>query len=145
MVNKNIILRLIDKLRKYLNDYSFLHQKYSLTDYENKPETYLAIDRILQLTIKCSIDIGKEIIVAADFEKPANYREVFIILHKRKVISRDLSKKMQVLARFRNELVHDYLFLAPQKVFNAFQDEFKTFKRYLKETEKILEAKNKKS
>lgn len=144
MVNKNIFLRLIDKLRKYLNDYSFLRQKYTLTDYENKPEAYLAIDRILQLTIECSLDIGKEIIVAADFEKPANYREVFVILSKRKVISHDLSEKMQVLTHFRNELVHDYLFLDPQKVFNIFQNEFKTFEQYLKEIEKFLEKKTKK-
>ena len=138
MANKRIIFQLIKKLREYLDAYNNYLKKYKFSDYESNPDAYFSIDRVLQLTIECSIDIGKEIITGLDLEKPLNYKHVFGILSRRKIISHKLSEKMQKLAGFRNELVHDYLYLDPKKVFDIFQNEFKTFENFLKEIEILL-------
>lgn len=138
MANKKILLQLAKKAKDYLSIYKKLRNKHSFSEYEGNAEIYMAIDRVLQLTIECSIDIGKEIITGLELEKPLNYKHVFVILSRKKIINHNLSEEMQEMAGFRNELVHDYLYLDPKKVFNIFQDKFKIFENYLKAIETFL-------
>lgn len=137
MSNEEIIYRRIKKLREYISKLKTL-QKHSFEEFELNTEVNWSVDRGLQLAIECSIDIGKEIITAFDFEKPESYQRVFQILDKYKIIEKDLSKKMQELARFRNKLIHDYLYLDPKEIYKIFKKSIKDFENYLYSIEKFV-------
>lgn len=139
MSNKDLVIQLISKLEEYLKKLKFL-QKYSkekfLTDWQIEAQ----VNRIMQLAIECSIDIGEEILSGVKTRPPKTYKETFLLLYQNKVIKQDLMKKMRDLCEFRNELVHDYLYLGPEKIYNKFIVAPATIERYLKNTKKFLKA-----
>jgi uncharacterized protein YutE (UPF0331/DUF86 family) len=67
-----------------------------------------AIERNFQLAIECAIDIGEIIISKEGFERPEDYRSVFLILGKHGVLPEDFAEKFSAAAGFRNLLVHIY-------------------------------------
>lgn len=67
------------------------------------------VERKLQLAAQVSIDLGNHLIAYFGFETPKDYKDIFEILAKEGVISKDLSSNMKKIAGFRNILVHDYL------------------------------------
>jgi uncharacterized protein YutE (UPF0331/DUF86 family) len=77
----------------------------------NLEENYVvrsAIERNFQLAIECAIDIGEIIISKEGFERPEDYRSVFLILGKHGVLPKDFAEKFSAAAGFRNFLVHIY-------------------------------------
>lgn len=143
MSNK-IILKIIDRLKEYLSKLKEL-QKYSEKDFLTNWQIEWNIGRGLQLSMECAIDLGQEIITGKNLRKPSSYREVFIILEKAKIISSEISQKMQYLARFRNKLVHDYLFLDPKETYKTFQEYLPYLEKFLREVENYLKKINPKS
>jgi len=75
---------------------------------EENYEVRSAIERSFQIAIECAIDIGEIIISQEGFERPEDYRSVFLILGKHGVLPKDLAEKFSVAAGFRNFLVHIY-------------------------------------
>lgn len=137
MSNKKIIYQYIEKFREYLSKLKTL-QKYSFEEFDKNIEVNWSINRGLQLIIECSIDLGEEIISGLGLAKPNTYKETFIILTQRNIISNNLAKKMQRLVNFRNRLVHDYLYLDQEEIYKTFQEDLKFFEEYLLTIEKML-------
>lgn len=135
-----ILKEILDKLRGYLNEIKRF-QKYSFEEFEQKIEINWALDRGLQLIIESSIDAGKEIITTFNFRKPTTYAQVFQILSQHKIIQSYLAEEMQRLSNFRNELVHDYLYLDPKKIYDVFRNDLTYFEQYLLEVEKFIKEK----
>lgn len=75
---------------------------------EENYEMRSAIERNFQLAIECAIDIGEIIISKEGFERPEDYRSVFLILGKNGVLPKDFAEKFSAAAGFRNFLVHVY-------------------------------------
>ncbi len=67
-----------------------------------------AVERNFQLAIESAIDIGEIIISEKGFERPEDYRSVFLILGKQGIIPMDFAEYFSVAAGFRNVLVHIY-------------------------------------
>ena len=67
-----------------------------------------AVERNFQLAIESAIDIGEIIISEKGFERPQDYRSVFLILGKQGIIPMDFAEDFSVAAGFRNVLVHIY-------------------------------------
>ena len=67
-----------------------------------------AVERNFQLAIESAIDIGEIIISEKGFERPEDYRSVFLILGKQGIIPMDFAEDFSVAAGFRNVLVHIY-------------------------------------
>lgn len=137
MPNEKLILQYLQKLREYLANLKTL-KKYSFDEFNEQIEINWSINRGLQLIVECSIDLGEEIIGGMDIAKPNTYRETFKILSRKGVISSSASKEMQRLAEFRNRLVHDYLYLDQEEIFEVLQNDLKQFEKYLLEVENFL-------
>lgn len=75
-----------------------------LTNYTKQDAVILNIERACQ----AAIDMGNRILKTTNLGLPQSNRDTFIKLEKNKIISSDLSKKMQAMAGFRNLAVHDY-------------------------------------
>jgi uncharacterized protein YutE (UPF0331/DUF86 family) len=67
-----------------------------------------AIERNFHLAIESALDIGEILISEENFEKPEDYKSVFLILGKNNVIPKDFAENFAPIAGFRNVLVHLY-------------------------------------
>jgi len=70
---------------------------------------YWGIERGLQISIECIIDIANIIISSLDVQKPDTYKESIIELAKHNIIPGKFSDKIANMVSFRNILVHDYM------------------------------------
>ncbi len=137
MSNKQILNQYLEKLREYIKNLNSFTE-YSFKEFDKNIQINWAINRGLQLAIECSIDIGEEIITGLNLPKPQAYKHAFQILARHQVIPYKLSKRMQRLAEFRNRLVHDYLFLDQEEIYNVLQRDLKYFEKYLLTIEKFV-------
>ncbi len=133
---EKIAIRL-KKLREYYKILKGL-QKVSLNDFQNDPVLRGALERYLQLASEASIDIGEMIISAKGWDNPLFYSDVFVILEKEKVISKRLSKNFVAIAKFRNILVHDYVEINLNKMYNYLQNDLDDFKKFILAIAKFL-------
>ena len=67
-----------------------------------------AVERNFQLAIESAIDIGEIVISEEGFERPQDYRSVFLILGRNGIIPKDFAEDFSLAAGFRNVLVHIY-------------------------------------
>lgn len=108
MVNKDILVTRLDKLKEYV-DFLESVKKHDKENYIKDPYIYGASERFLHLGIECVIDIANHIISDMGYRKPESNRDVFTILYENNILSKDLTERLSDMASFRNILVHDYL------------------------------------
>jgi len=78
-------------------------------------------ERGLQLSLEAVFDIGNHILVAAFGDQPQDYEDVLRRLERHAVVDPALAKRLRGLGRFRNLLVHRYLDLDPDRVYDHLQ------------------------
>lgn len=69
---------------------------------------YWGIERGIQISIECIIDICNIIISTLEIEKPDTYRESILSLAENNILPQKFSKNLANMVSFRNILVHDY-------------------------------------
>ncbi|WP_456470730.1 type VII toxin-antitoxin system HepT family RNase toxin [Caminibacter sp.] len=77
-------------------------------EFENNFTKQDAVILNIQRAIQQAIDLGTYIIKQTKLEIPKSSREVFEILEKNKIISKELSKNLQKMVGFRNLALHEY-------------------------------------
>ena len=85
------------------------------TDYRH---TWLA-ERGLELAAQAILDIGNHILAGQFGESAPEYEEILTRLGAHRVLSDDLGGRLRGLGGFRNILVHGYLRIDPDKVYDA--------------------------
>jgi len=92
------------------------------------------VERNLEVAIQSCIDIANRIISLIDLEKPKDYYESITILGKENILPYDFAQKFAPIAGFRNILIHEYLDIDWEEVYNNLQniDQFYDFMDYIK-------------
>lgn len=116
MVNDEIILSRISKLEEYIK-FLYTINRYSKDEFLKNPMIYGSAERFLHLAIECIIDIGNHIIADMGYRKPTSNREIFEVLFEHEIIKAGLQENLSNMAGFRNILVHDYIKLDREIVF----------------------------
>ena len=116
----------LEKLRGYLQTLKAV-QKNDLGSFKKDPFIHGAAERYLHLSIECLLDIGNHIIAERGYPKPETYGEILQILADNEVISGKLFGELEGMAAFRNVLVHDYLKLDLEKVYQVITDRLRYF------------------
>jgi uncharacterized protein YutE (UPF0331/DUF86 family) len=106
---------LLERLEEYLKSLRE-HSKVTQDELEDSDVLLTYVERKLQLATQACIDLGNHLIAHFGFETPKDYKDIFEILAKEGVISKDLSSNMKKMAGFRNILVHDYLSIDVGKI-----------------------------
>lgn len=135
MVRREVVIFRIDKLKEYLR-YLEDVKKYSREEYIKNPLIYGSTERFLHLTIECVMDIANHLISDFRFRKPESNRDVFDILYENDIIDRKLKENLCNMASFRNILVHDYLKLDREIVYDIILnnlDDIITFANIIKD------------
>jgi uncharacterized protein YutE (UPF0331/DUF86 family) len=114
------IVARLDKLDEYGKILKEL-RKMSRSEFVADYHVYGLAERYLQLSIECLLDIGRLIITGLGLRKPDRHQEVIEILWEADIISADLASRLQGIAGFRNILVHDYLKLNRNLVYDNLQ------------------------
>ncbi|MBU4512939.1 DUF86 domain-containing protein [Patescibacteria group bacterium] len=96
------------------------------------------IERTLQQTLEVVITIGEMVISEFGFKKPDKNRDIFKVLAQEKIYSQKLAEDLAEFAEFRNILVHDYVKLDLNKVYDNLIKGIPIFKQYIRYIAKYL-------
>ena len=137
-IEKSLITTKLSKLREYQRFLNEL-QTTSIEDLTSDFKTRGAVERYLQVSIECIVDIGNEIISSLQLQRPERYRDIPIILAEAKIIPKIFAEKIASMIGFRNLLVHDYASMDLNLVYEFLQTRLPDFEAFTKYIAKWLE------
>lgn len=138
MINSNVINSRISKLREYLKilkEISKENKAKFISDYR----IYGLAERYLQLAIECVLDIGNHLISRLELRKPEIYQDILLILGENAIIPKEFAEKLAKAAGFRNILVHDYIDIDKNIVYEHLIEETTDFERFIEYILKYLQ------
>lgn len=122
---------LLKQAEKYKN---MVDRKRFLTDQMAQD----AICRALQSMLEAGLTIGDMIIAENDLRKPEKNDDIFDILAEGKVYPRSFAEELWGAGGFRNILVHNYVDLNLNLVYDNLEKGIPTFKKYARYIAKFL-------
>lgn len=90
-------------------------------------------ERLLQVSIEAMLDIGSHIIAEEELGEPLEYRDVFSLLVKNKIIRKTSKEKLMQLASLRNRIVHVYEDIDHKLIHRYLQKELSDIEKFTKE------------
>lgn len=130
---KNEILNKLERLQGYvriLNTY----KKCSIQDINEDFTLSGAIERYLEVSLECVLDIGEMVISKGGFRKPETYKEIIEILGEEGILPEEFAERFAEAAKFRNILVHMYAEIDVEMVYEILQNnlgDFNDFARFI--------------
>ncbi|MEW6418604.1 MAG: DUF86 domain-containing protein [Nitrospirota bacterium] len=137
MVDKLLLGRKITQMETYLGQIRE-YSKISVTAYKNDWKTQRIVERTLQILIELCIDIANHLISDKGMRLPTGYADTFKVLAENKIISKNLFKIMEKMAKFRNVVVHQYEKIEPSIVVSILHKNLDDFEKYKKAIVKYL-------
>lgn len=125
------------KLRQILTNLEEV-RKVPREDFVASFRHYWLAERGLHLAAETVFDIGNHLLAGHFNIHPADYEEVLIKLGEQGVISAGLCRRMTGLGGFRNILVHGYLEIDENRVYQSLQGELGGFDAFAEEIEAFL-------
>ncbi len=129
MVDRDVLDRRLAKLEE------LLRQLRRLAAIEK--QTFLAdelvrasAERWLQLAAECSLDLAHHLIADRGWKTPSTYREAFEILNRENVLDGESAYQMALWAGLRNVLVHLYLEVEPERLYQILQEDLDQLERF---------------
>jgi Protein of unknown function DUF86. len=92
---------------------------------------YWGIERGIQISIECVIDISNIIISALGIEKPDTYKESILALSKVGVLPQTFARNVSNMVSFRNILVHDYMKVEEKIIVDILKNHLDDFVKYI--------------
>lgn len=129
MVDKNLILRKISELEKYLEQLKEF-SAITLDEYKSDWKTQRIIERTLQIMIETCVDIANHIIADNNMRPPTSYADTFKVLSEKSVLNNELSDIMSRMTKFRNIVVHQYEKVDAGIVINILKKNLDDFLKY---------------
>src|SRR5438874_11058347 len=114
-------------MRQYIALLRKIHQRSDEKTFIKDPLIYGNAERYLQLAIQCVLDISNHIVADLRLNLPTDNRELFEMLAAHKILPKTLSKKLTLMAGFRNILVHEYLEIDRRRVFSVLKNDLPDF------------------
>ena len=137
-VDKDVIMAKLSKLKQYLNYLRELRRS-NFEDFMGDFKITGAVERYLQVSIECMIDVGNEIISSLQLQRPERYRDIPYILARSGVISERFADTMASMIGFRNLLVHDYAAINLKLVYEFLQTKLTDFEEFIRQIVEWLE------
>ncbi len=131
MVDRNRVLSKLDELEQYLKELRSVLPG-NFREYQ-AIEKKRSCERLLQLSVECSIDICKLLVAGRRLGLPSEENDLFEKLFKAKIISSRLSKLLKEMRGFRNILVHEYAEIDDELVFDMATKRLTDFELFKKE------------
>lgn len=121
-VDRGLLATRVAKIRDQLRHLTKL-EALSREDFLASTTEQHAVERELQIVIEACLDIGHHVISREGLRRPGDYRDVFAVLREAGVIQAELGRRLEDMASFRNRLVHGYLDVEPERVYEMARKE----------------------
>lgn len=108
--------------------------------YEENKHNHFAFERIAQMLIESSVDIGNMIIDGFILRDPGNYKDVIDILALEKVISKDTQNQINKTVDVRKQFVHYYDELDTAELVPLFDESVSYYQTYVDEVIQFLKS-----
>lgn len=126
-----------EKLDKKLN---YLQQL--VNDYPKYRDNHYAFERISQMLIESSVDIGNMIIDGFILRDPGNYKDVIDILELENVITKDTQSNINQTVDVRKQFVHYYDELDTTQLKPLFDKTLDYYQQFIDEVIQFLNNEN---
>jgi len=97
-------------------------QQYRFEEIEKNYVLRGAVERYLQISLECMLDIGEIIISMEKIKRPQSYKEIFRTLGENGILPEAFARKIEPAAGFRNVLVHMYAKVEVDKLYENLQN-----------------------
>jgi uncharacterized protein YutE (UPF0331/DUF86 family) len=91
------------------------------TDFDEDPYLRDIVERNLEVAAQCCIDICHRIIALENALKPQDYYEAILRVGELGVLPSDFARHLAPIAGFRNILIHEYLIINWDEVYQSLQ------------------------
>lgn len=115
---------IIDKL-ELLEEYISVLRDLQQHSFEEIEKNYVlrgAVERYLQISLECMLDIGEIIISMEKIKRPQSYKEIFRTLGENGILPEAFARKIEPAAGFRNILVHMYAKVEMSRLYENLQN-----------------------
>ena len=116
MVDKDVILAKSSAVKKHIKRIKDLPLK-DLQTFQNNSDYQDILLFNIQLAVQSCIDIAAHIISDEDLGIPGSTNEMFYTLEENGYLTRDITEKMVRAVGFRNLIVHEYVNLKLDRVY----------------------------
>ncbi|MCE4965329.1 DUF86 domain-containing protein [Staphylococcus chromogenes] len=111
-------------------------------DYASVKNNHYAFERVAQMLIESSVDIGNMIIDAFILRDPGNYKDVIDILELEGAISKETKLHLHKTIEVRKQFVHLYDELNMAEVQPLFDEALPYYRQFIEEVIYFLENEN---
>jgi len=95
----------------------------------------------LLVAIEACVDIAYHLISMNKMRLPRDYADSFRILNEKGIISDDLTKRLVLMTRFRNRLVHIYWAIDDEFIYEILRNNIHDAEEFMNSISKILRGK----
>ena len=119
----------IQRLEENIAELERFHSSHSLEDIKKDKHLEWALRYGLFEAIQIMIDVCCHLVSKYNLGAPSTYSECVYLLKKEGYINPDLAEKLTAMIGLRNLLIHEYIRVAPEKLFSLLGsiDDFKAF------------------
>ena len=110
--------------------------------YETNKINHFAFERIAQMLIESSVDIGNMIIDGFILRDPGNYKDVIDILALEQVISKETQQNINQTIDVRKQFVHYYDELDTANLMTLFDTALPFYRQFIQEVIQFVESEN---
>lgn len=129
MVDRSVFLRRLAKLEQLLEDLRPLTE-IARSDFLADRAVQAQAERWLHLAAECAIDLANHLISDRGWRMPTTNRETFQVLAENGALPEVLAERMEGWAGFRNVLVHLYLEVDHDIVFDILTRDLDELRAY---------------
>jgi uncharacterized protein YutE (UPF0331/DUF86 family) len=90
-------------------------------DFDADPYLRDIVERNLEVSAQCCIDICHRILVLENARKPVNYYEAILSMGELGILPADFARRLAPIAGFRNILIHEYVGIDWDQVYQNLQ------------------------
>lgn len=141
MLNNNLIEQRLDQIRvsaNRLKKFTSITMEEFIADSDN----YAIAEHHLRRALEAVFDISRHIIAKKGLGRPESYSQLIEILGQQKILSNEFAKKIKGMAGYRNRLVHEYMQITPEEIYEIIHTKLQDFSEYCKFIIDFLENHN---
>ena len=138
MVDSDLVRRKLTELSEYVSQVSE-YRDVTAEQYRADWKIQRIVERTLQMAIEACVDIASHMVADRGLRAPATYADTFEILVQSGLLSPDLGEAMVKMTGFRNVIVHDYLGLDLENIWDIVHRDIPELQKKIEKIKKELE------
>ena len=102
-------------------------------EFRDDPKTLKCVERCLEVSIQCILDICHHIIVDNNWPRPKDNKEAILTISQKGIIPSEFANRILPMAGLRNILAHEYLKIDLNKLYEYLQNlqDFRIFQKHI--------------